>query len=124
MKRTSFQAEKLSKELGNCAIPFSFDDQQKAFNNINFFINTTPMGMKNYPWKEIDLSFIPRKALIYDIVYKPEKTYLIQTAEKNGNNVLGGIGMLIYQAIPSFEWWFGEKPMIDKNLEKIVNDIL
>ena len=124
LSRRLIQAQRLSQDLDGCAIPFNFSDQEKAFKEIIFFINTTPMGMPNYPWKDINLSLIPKEVLIYDIVYKPEKTFLIKTAEKNGNNVLGGIGMLLYQASPAFEYWFGKKPIIDKKLEKIINDKL
>ena len=48
----------------------------------------------------------------------------IQLVKNNGNLYLGGIGMLLYQAIPCFEWWFGKKPIIDNNLKKIISDKL
>ena len=79
------------------------------------------MGMKNFPWQGIDLSNIPKESLVYDIVYKPRNTHLIKFAKANGNKYIEGIGMLLYQAIPCFEWWFGQKPTVDENLEKIIS---
>ena len=109
-------------ELGDCAKAYDFDDQKIAFSMISLFVNTTPMGMENFSWQGIDLNYIPKKSLVYDIVYKPRDTHLIKFAKANGNKYIEGIGMLLYQAIPCFEWWFGKKPVIDKTLENIISD--
>ncbi|MBL42999.1 MAG: shikimate dehydrogenase [Rhodospirillaceae bacterium] len=124
LSRRKPQAQKLSEELGIIASAYDFSDQKKAMLDINMFVNTTPMGMENFPWSGIDFNYIPKKSLIYDIVYKPRVTALLKMAHGNGNICLGGIGMLLNQAIPCFEWWFGKKPRIDDKLEKIISDRL
>ena len=121
LSRRLSQAQGLSRDLGNCSKSYDFKYQKKALLNISLFVNTTPMGMKNFPWQGIDLSNIPKESLVYDIVYKPRNTHLIKFAKANGNKYIEGIGMLLYQAIPCFEWWFGQKPTVDENLEKIIS---
>lgn len=122
--RRKKQAIRLSEDLGTVASAYDFVDQKKAMLKIKMFVNTTPMGMENFPWSGIDFNYIPNYSLIYDIVYKPKITHLIKIAGINGNNCLGGIGMLINQAIPCFEWWFGKRPRIDYKLEQILSDKL
>ncbi len=124
LSRRQNQAQKLSEDVGITATAYDFLNQKKAMYKINMFVNTTPMGMENFPWKGININYIPKESLIYDIVYKPKITHLLKTAQNNGNLYLGGIGMLLYQAIPCFEWWFGKKPIIDNNLKKIISDKL
>ena len=122
LSRRKSQAQELSRELGDCSKAYDFKDQKIALSKINLFVNTTPMGMENFSWEAIDLNNIPKNSLVYDIVYKPRDTYLIKFAKANGNKYIEGIGMLLYQAIPCFEWWFGKKPIIDESLQRIISD--
>ena len=55
---------------------------------------------------EIDLKNLPKSAIVYDIVYKPLMTDLLQQAQSRGNKIITGIGMLIEQALVGFELWF------------------
>jgi shikimate dehydrogenase len=72
--------------------------------------------MKGSDDLEINLNNLNEKALVCDIVYKPLMTNLLKNAEKQGNPITTGIGMLIYQGLFGFEKWFGEKPEIEQNL--------
>jgi shikimate dehydrogenase len=82
---------------------------------IRLVVNTTPVGMfpeVGYsPWPE-GLLF-PRDAVVYDLVYNPRETMLIQQARAAGLYTASGIGMLVEQAILSFETWTGRIPSRD-----------
>lgn len=83
-------------------------------------VNTTSLGMKGKPPLEIDLSALPVSAVVNDIVYAPLMTDLLVQAQNRGNKVVTGIGMLLHQARPAFEKWFGVLPGVDSELEKKV----
>lgn len=80
----------------------------------SLLVNTTNLGMVHQPPLEIDLS--DAGCLVYDIVYRPQKTALLQQAERMGLPIVTGLGMLLHQARPAFESWFGVLPDIDDTL--------
>ncbi len=78
-------------------------------------VNATPIGMKGYmadqmPLERADLDKLNPDCAVYDIVYNPSKTILIQEARKRGLKTIGGLDMLIYQAERALEIWTGKKP--------------
>ena len=80
-------------------------------------VNTTPLGMsgKNEeisPLSTESITTLPEDALVYDIVYKPQKTKLLEYAEKRNLKTLNGFEMLVLQGAKSFELWIGQKPPI------------
>ncbi|MFT6332138.1 MAG: shikimate dehydrogenase [Lentimonas sp.] len=72
--------------------------------------------MAGYDNLEIDLRTLKKSALVCDIVYKPLMTNLLLQAEKQGNSIVTGIGMLAHQGVMGFEKWFGEKPKVSQEL--------
>jgi len=78
-------------------------------------INTTPLGMWPHvnasPWPA-DLP-LPAGALVYDLVYRPERTLFLQQAEAAGCAVQGGLEMLVVQGAAAFELWTGQKPPLE-----------
>ena len=81
----------------------------------SIIINATPIGMKGYmadqmPLERADLDKLNPDTIVYDIVYNPVKTILIQEAQKRGLRTIGGLDMLIYQAERAIEIWTGKKP--------------
>ncbi len=86
----------------------------------NLLVNTTSLGMKGQPELEISLDSLPKRALVTDIVYNPLITPLLAAAETRGNVIVDGLGMLLYQAAPGFEAWFGTKPEVTDELREIV----
>jgi shikimate dehydrogenase len=78
-------------------------------------INTTPLGMWPHvdasPWPA-DLSF-PAGALVYDLVYRPERTLFLRQAEAAGCATQGGLEMLVIQGAAAFELWTGQKPPLE-----------
>ena len=78
-------------------------------------VNATPIGMKGYmadqmPLERSDLDKLNKDVVVYDIVYNPAKTILLQEAQKRGLKTIGGLDMLIYQAERAIEIWTGKTP--------------
>lgn len=85
-------------------------------------VNATPIGMKGFmadqmPLERVDLDKLNLDTVIYDIVYNPAKTVLIQEAQKRGLKTIGGLDMLIYQAERAIQIWTNKNP--DVKLMKI-----
>ena len=78
-------------------------------------VNTTPLGMSPHidqsPWPE--KTGFPAGAVIYDLVYNPHDTKLVKDAQAHGLHATTGLGMLVEQAILSFEIWTGSRPPRD-----------
>ena len=83
------------------------------------------LSMNGQPTLELDLSNLPAAAIIADIVYIPLETPLLAAARKRGLRILDGLGMLLHQAVPGFERWFGVKPAVTDELRAhILADLL
>jgi shikimate dehydrogenase len=80
--------------------------------NATLLINTTSLGMKGEPPLELNLDALPKSAIVTDIVYAPLETELLKTAKARGNKTVDGLGMLLHQAVPGFEAWFGVRPEV------------
>lgn len=81
--------------------------------------------MAHQPPLDIDISGLPDDAVVTDAVYVPLKTPLIALAENRGLRTVGGLGMLLHQAVPGFERWFGMRPEVTPDLIALVEaDIL
>ena len=96
------------------ALPFPAGVAQSA-DSADLIVNCTSMGMtpnnETMPWDE-DVAFYPGQT-IYDLVYNPPRTRLLQKAEADGARVIGGLGMLIWQGAIAFELWTGQQPPVD-----------
>ena len=93
------------------------DIQNIAFRS-NLIINTTPLGMKNEQ-SLIKTSSISNESIVYDIVYKPIETKLLENAKTAGAQVIYGYEMLLEQAIASFKIWFRIDPPIE-SMKKVL----
>ncbi len=65
---------------------------------------------------DLDLAALPADAVVADIVYSPLQTELLVAARARGNRTVDGLGMLLYQAVPGFERWFGVRPEVTPEL--------
>jgi len=83
-------------------------------------VNTTSLGMVGQQPLNIDLAGLHKETLVNDIVYAPLKTELLLQAEQAGAHIVDGLGMLLHQAAPGFERWFGQRPEVDDELRKAV----
>lgn len=112
--RTRESAEKIG--LPYDAKIYDWDKHDEACQNAHLIINTTSLGMKGQPELEINLSGIAKNAVVYDIVYHPLETALLKQARQKGANCVTGIGMLLHQARPGFQTWFGTYPEVTETL--------
>ena len=76
-------------------------------------VNTTSLGMTGKPDLVLPLGSLSPQALVTDLVYTPLKTQFLIEAEERGATVVDGLGMLLHQAAPGFERWFGQRPDVD-----------
>ena len=85
-------------------------ERHSALAGAALLVNTTSQGMQGHTALDIQLDTLPASALVTDIVYTPLQTPLLQAAAARGNPTAQGLGMLIHQARPAFEAWFGVLP--------------
>lgn len=125
--RTFARAEKLSAQFGSdkCQLdPICWDDISQHMISTDLLVNTTSLGMSGQPPLSIDFGLIPTSSIVYDIVYAPLETELLAAARAKGAHCVDGLGMLLHQAVPGFEKWFGKRPEVSEELrDLIVSDL-
>jgi shikimate dehydrogenase len=121
LNRTQDKAEALAWDLKVAdteVIALKWKDGRtlKALGECDLLVNCTSMGMKDSTAEgklPIGIGLIPKRALVYDVVYNPIETPLIAAAKKAGARTLSGLSMLVYQGAAAFELWTGESAPID-----------
>jgi shikimate dehydrogenase len=102
------------------ATALDFRDVNRFVPNADLIVNTTSLGMKGCDALDLDLSEAKAGAVVYDIVYNPLETPLLAAARKRGLTCVDGLGMLLHQAAPGFERWFGVRPSVTVALREAV----
>jgi len=118
--RTRDKAETLADAFGHKVKIIDWRERSNALAGCGLLVNTTSLGMTGQPALHIVLEDLPRGAVVYDIVYSPLETPLLATARAQGNQGIDGLGMLLHQATPGFEAWFGIKPVVDETLRNVI----
>ncbi len=118
--RTEARARDLAAALGNGVQPWAWDNRREAAMGAALLVNATMLGMEGQPPLEFDLSFMAVEAVVTDIVYTPLETPLLAAARARGHPVVDGLGMLLHQARPGFEAWFGVAPEVTPELRRAV----
>ena len=116
VNRTAAKAEALARDLGG---PIQVADRA-PLQDAALLVNTTSLGMQGQPGLEVDLAPLPASAVVADIVYVPLETRLLAAARARGLIAVDGLGMLLHQARPGFEAWFGVAPQVDQALRDVV----
>lgn len=119
VNRTEARARTLAERFGGVTV-FPWDDLDHLLAAADLLVNTTSMGMDGNAAVLPDLALLPRHAIVSDIVYVPLLTPLLVEAKRHGLNVSGGLGMLLHQAVPGFERWFGVRPEVTPELRALV----
>lgn len=118
--RTRSRAEKLQADFGERLHIVDWDRADEVFGDAATVVNTTSLGMSGKPPLEVSLAKLTPEATVTDIVYAPLKTDLLRKAEEKGCVTVDGLGMLLHQAVPGFEQWFGTRPEVDNDLRQAV----
>jgi len=124
VNRSRDRAETLAKAFGPKVTVVPWEDRGKALAGCGLLVNATSLGMTGKPPLAIDLSALPADAVVADIVYSPLETELLTAAKARGNRTVDGLGMLLHQAVPGFERWFGIRPEVTPELRALVADDL
>lgn len=122
--RTAARAEDLAAAFGGGATGHSWAAIHDLLPTSNILVNTTSLGMAGQPPLDLDIAGMPAEAIVADIVYTPLETPLLRQARQMGLVGIDGLGMLLHQAVPGFERWFGKKPVVSAALRAhIVADL-
>lgn len=112
VNRTLARAEKLAGEFGPRVSAHGWDALPRLVGDADVLINNTSLGQQKFPPLTIDLGRLKRSAIVYDAVYVPLETELLKAARRAGHRTVGGLSMLLYQAVPGFAHWFGVTPKV------------
>ena len=124
INRTPDKAAAMASEFGSPVKAVPWEQRHAALQNAALLVNTTNQGMQGNEPLELDLSSLPSDALVSDIIYVPLETPLLLAAKARGNPTVGGLGMLLNQARPAFEAWFGVLPEVTPELRRLVEATL
>ena len=118
--RTAERAAVLAQEFGARVSAVDWQRREAALEGCGLLVNTTTLGMIGHAPLEIELDALSADAVVTDIVYSPLETALLAQAKARGHVAVDGLGMLLHQARPGFEAWFGIRPEVDRALRRFV----
>ena len=124
VNRTLARAETLARDLGGPVKALTWIQRHDALEDANLVVNTTSQGMVGQGTLDLDLAKLPKTAVVSDIVYIPKETPLLEAARKRGNPTVNGLGMLLHQARPAWEAWFGISPTVTPELRRLIEATL
>lgn len=111
--RTRVRAEALQSDFGKRVRVVDWVQAGNMIEEAATVVNTTSLGMMGKPDLRVPLDGLQKGALVTDLVYNPLKTKILREAEDMGCQTVDGLGMLLHQAVPAFERWFGVRPDVD-----------
>ncbi len=118
--RTRLRAERLREDFGTRIEVFDWVQAGNMIEGCATVVNTTSLGMTGKPPFRVPLDALAPDMLVTDLVYAPLETRLLHEAREAGCTVVDGLGMLLYQAVPGFERWFGQRPEVDEATRQAV----
>ena len=107
LNRSPRRAAALAAAVGNTVRPLPWDEREAALEGCGLLVNTTQLGQVGKPALDLALDRLPADGVVYDLVYAPLRTDLLEAARARGHVAVDGLGMLIHQARPGFAAWFG-----------------
>ncbi|MGI9394019.1 MAG: shikimate dehydrogenase [Boseongicola sp.] len=111
--RTRTRAEALRQDFGTKIEVVDWVQAGNMFDGATTVVNTTSLGMTGKQEMRVPLDGISKPAVVTDLVYSPLETRLLKHARNAGCTTVDGLGMLLHQAAPGFERWFGARPDVD-----------
>lgn len=119
--RTLGRAQAMCALFGTRVTAHELHEVDGLLGGARLVVNTTSVGMEGKEGEmALALDRLPTKALVTDIVYVPLETPLLAAARARGLKTVDGLGMLLHQAVPGFERWFGVKPTVTPALRRLI----
>lgn len=120
VNRTVERAMELANHFGRGASAHGTDAMRDALAGASLVVNTTSLGMKGEGMPPADPKHIDADAIVTDLVYVPLMTPFLAAASAHGLRTVDGLGMLLHQAVPGFERWFGVRPDVTAELRELI----
>ena len=118
--RTRTRADALRGDFGSKIKVYEWVQAGNMLDGAKTVVNTSSLGMVGKPDLRIPLDGLSPDAVVNDLVYTPLQTTLLRRAAEIGCTTVDGLGMLMHQAVPAFERWFGERPQVDDELRAVM----
>ena len=118
--RTFNRAHVLAAELEAPITVVDWSDRAEAADGVALVVNTTSLGMQGQPLLDFPPSALQMGMVVTDLVYTPLETGLLRAARARGCTTVDGLGMLLHQAVPGFQRWFGRTPQVTQALRATV----
>lgn len=112
--RTRSRSEGLRAEFGPRIVVYDWTQAGDMLGGAATVVNTTSLGMVGQPDLRVPLDVLSPDAVVTDLVYTPLETTFLREARARGCVAVDGLGMLLHQAAPGFERWFGCRPEVDE----------
>ncbi len=118
--RTVDKAQEIADAVGSVVKVVAWDQREGALDGIAMLANATSLGMAGKDSLPMSLDRLPGHAIVGDLIYLPPETPLLAAARARGNITVNGLGLLLNQARPAFNAWFGVMPEITPALHKAI----
>lgn len=118
--RTRPRAEALRSDFGAKVVVQDWVQSGAMMEDCATVVNTTSLGMVGKPPLQVPMDALSAGTLVTDLVYTPLQTQFLIEAEARGCVTVDGLGMLLHQAAPGFERWFGQRPDVDEATRQAV----
>ena len=122
--RTLARADDVAQYIGGNVAVVPWEARDTAAEGVTLLVNTTTLGMTGKAPLKMDIRALADDAVVTDIVYAPLQTPLLASAHARGLTAVDGLGMLLHQARPGFEAWFGVRPEVTADLRRHVLESL
>lgn len=120
VNRTLARAQELRDRFGAGVSAHGMAATSELLSDAGLLVNTTALGMHGNEGLSADPALLPDHAIVTDIVYVPLETPLLAAARARNLKTIDGLGMLLNQAVPGFERWFGVRPQVTAELRAII----
>jgi shikimate dehydrogenase len=124
LNRGPDKAEQLARDLGGPIAAGPLSDFAAHAPGAGLVVNCSSVGMHGTRFEGLELGLLPKTAVVNDLVYVPLETPLLAAAQQAGLRTVDGLGMLLHQAVPGFEAWFGVRPDVTPELRGLVEATL
>jgi len=120
VNRTFERAEGIAKEFGAGVRAVPWERRREVISDVALLANATDQGMKGKPAVDISLERLSSQAIVGDLIYTPPETPLLVEARERGHITVNGLGLLLNQARPAFQAWFGVMPEVTQELRDAI----